>query len=63
MKEIEQATLVVKGDDGKEHIIHSDEFGIAAIVDCLKRLEKLEKRYEDLQEELFNLGCEMREDG
>lgn len=38
-------TLTVTGVDGVPHIIHSDEAGIAAIVDCLQRLGDLDKQF------------------
>lgn len=39
----EKTTLTVQDASGVPHIIHSDEFGISAIVDCLQRLSQLEK--------------------
>lgn len=37
-----KTTITVKGPDGASHLIHSDEVGISALLDCLRRLASID---------------------
>ena len=39
MSATKSPTITVMGPDGKQHIIHSDEVGLAALLDCLQGAE------------------------
>jgi len=65
----DKTTLSVMGADGVRHIIHSDEFGIAAILDVLGKANadaKDAERYRwliknDLHDTLFSYGGDKSE--